>query len=118
MAGKKRFKHGEVVQDDGQILCYGIEDIRTHKIYNVVGEGIYDVSEKELIDLLNNQEEELMDLRADNTRFKLVVGDIIKDLEKLAKSKEPIIISLEYVDWIKENVDVDFYKIDRDRRGF
>lgn len=60
-------------------------------------------------DLLNDLNDEVMDLRAENTQFKLVVSDIVEDLEKQAKSKEPIILSEDYVDWIKENVNLSFF---------
>ena len=91
---EKRFKH--ICNDDGsEMIQYNNGDYIT---------DMEDATEK-----LNEQEKEIMDLRADNTRFKLVVKDIIKDLEKLAKSKEPIVISEEYVNWIKDNVDVEFY---------
>ena len=57
-------------------------------------------------DLLNDLNDEVMNLRAENTRFKLVVSDIVEDLEKQAKSKEPIFISKDYVDWIKKELDL------------
>lgn len=59
---KKRFKHTEIVQD-GQTIVYGIEDTEKRYVYNVIGDGIYDVSEKQLIDLLNNQHEEIQRLK-------------------------------------------------------
>ena len=62
----KRFKHSEIVQDDGQTICYGIEDTQTRHIFNVIGGGVYDVSEKELIKLLNALHEENEELREIN----------------------------------------------------
>ena len=59
-------------------------------------------------DLLNDLTDEVMDLRAETTKLKLVFGDVIEDLEKQAETEEPIIISKEYTVWIKENVDVSF----------
>lgn len=50
----KRFHHGEI-KNDGELVCYGIEDTKTNFIYNVIGEGMYDVSEKKLIELLNKE---------------------------------------------------------------
>lgn len=59
-----------------------------------------------VIDLLNEQYDEIMDLRAENTKMKLVVEDIVADLEQQADTKEPVIISKAYANWIKENVDL------------
>ena len=71
----KRFKHSEIIQDDGQTICYGIEDTQTRHIFNVIGEGIYDVSEKELIKLLNELHEE-------NQRLNQTLENIQKELNK------------------------------------
>ena len=67
---EKRFKHSEIVQDDGQTIAYGIEDTKTRHIYNVIGEGIYEVSEKALIDLLNEQNETITILEKEKEEWK------------------------------------------------
>ena len=74
----KRFKHSEIIQDDGQTICYGIEDTQTRHIFNVIGDGIYDVTEKELIKLLNELYE---DLNHELTVSK-ALRDVVKELEK------------------------------------
>ncbi len=51
-------------------------------------------------------EDEIMSLRYENTKLKLVLKDIIEDLEREAERGEPIIIRQEYVEWIKDNVDL------------
>jgi len=56
--------------------------------------------------LLNTLHEENMNNRAKITRFKLIVSDIVDDLEKQAKSEEPIVISMDYVQWIKSELDL------------
>ena len=74
----------------------------------------------EFVDRLNEQHNEIMDLRFENTSMKLILLDIIEDLEKQAESKEPIIISMKYVEWIKENVNIDsneFGKKDGSEKG-
>ena len=71
----KRFKHSEIIQDDGQTICYGIEDTQTRHIFNVIGDGIYDVTEKELIKLLNELHEE-------NQRLNQTLENIQKELNK------------------------------------
>lgn len=65
----KRFKHSEIIQDDGQTICYGIEDTQTRHIFNVIGGGVYDVSEEELIKLLNELHEENQALKKQNKRL-------------------------------------------------
>jgi hypothetical protein len=105
----KRFKHSEIVQDDGQTICYGIEDTQTRHIFNVIGGGVYDVSEKELIKLLNELHEEVMDLRRENTKFKLIVSEIIEDMQKYVDDNQLVYINQSYVDWIKKEVDTTLY---------
>lgn len=72
---------------------------------NVTGET-YEFTIDTVLDLLNELHEENMNNRAEITRFKLIVSDIVDDLEKQAKSEEPILISMEYVDWIKSELDL------------
>ena len=54
---------------------------------------------EEVLDLLNKSHEEVMNLRYDLTKFKLVMLEIIEDLEN-GKGND------KHVEWIKENVDV------------
>lgn len=54
---------------------------------------------EEVLDLLNKSHEEVMNLRYDLTKFKLVMLEIIEDLENGK-------VNDKYVEWIKENVDV------------
>lgn len=78
----------------------GIFDSRT---------GYKHIGYESVRDLLNNLNDEVMDLRAENTKFKLIMSDVVEDLEKQAKSKEPIILSEKYVEWIKENVNLSLF---------
>lgn len=77
----------------------GVKDIKTGRVLN----GWVDVALK-----LNELYSELMDCRTEKTKNKLVLIDIIEDLEKEAKTEEPIVISKDYVKWVKENVDLKF----------
>lgn len=79
----KRFKHSEIIQDDGQTICYGIEDTQTRHIFNVIGEGIYDVSEKELIKLLNELYEENRQLKYKNE----ILSDELEQAKALINKK-------------------------------
>jgi hypothetical protein len=71
----------------------GIADNRTGYKY---------IGFENVLNLLNQSTDELMDLRAENTKLKFVLKDVIEDLEKQAETKEPIIISKKYVKWIKK----------------
>ena len=71
--------------------------------------GYKHIGYKNVRDLLNDLNDEVMDLRAENTKFKFVLSDVVEDLEKQAKSKEPIILSEVYINWIKENVNLNFF---------
>lgn len=64
------------------------------------------LSIKDVIMLLNKLHEENMNNGAEITRFKIIVSDIVNDLEKQAKNEEPIVISMAYVDWIKSELDL------------
>ena len=59
MTENKRFKHSEFQQDDGQYQYYGIEDTEKNYVYNVIGDGVYDVSEESLINILNELNNEV-----------------------------------------------------------
>jgi len=75
---------------------------------NVTGE-IYEFTIDTVLDLLNELHEEVMDLRGENTKFKLVVGEIIEDMQKYVDDDQLVYINQSYVDWIKQNVDVTLY---------
>lgn len=55
----------------------------------------------EAFDLINESHTEIMNLLADLTKFKLVMIEIIEDLEKGEGNEK-------YVEWIKENVNITF----------
>lgn len=56
---------------------------------------------EEVLKLLNESHTEIMNLLADLTKFKLVMLEIIEDLEKGEGNEK-------YVEWIKENVNITF----------
>ena len=60
----------------------------------------------ELEDYTARIEEELMNIRAENTKNKLILKDVVEDLEKQSNSNEPIIIRKDYVAWIKKNANL------------
>lgn len=60
-------------------------------------------------DLLNELHEEVMDLRRENTKFKLTVSEIIEDMQKYVDDNQLIYINQSYVDWIKKEVDTTLY---------
>ena len=75
---------------------------------NITGKK-YPTEENSLMELLNELYEEVMDLRRENTKFKLVVGEIIEDMQKYVDDDQLVYINQSYVDWIKENVDTTLY---------
>lgn len=81
----KRFKHSEIIQDDGQTICYGIEDTQTRHIFNVIGEGIYDVSENELIKLLNELHEENMMLKGEVAHYQLILMSLEEEAKRISQ---------------------------------
>ena len=64
---------------------------------------------EEIEELLNDLYEEVMGLRGEITKFKLVVGEIIEDMQKYVDDDQLVYINQSYVDWIKENVDTTLY---------
>ena len=84
------------------------EHSRFRFIHDVLGKEVYDVSKvKPPVFLVNNLATENINLRAENTRLKLVLLDIISDLEKEANKREPIIIRKDYVEWIKKETKIE-----------
>lgn len=69
------------------------EHSRFRFIHDVLRKEVYDVSKvKPPVFLVNNLATENINLRAENTRLKLILLDIVQDLEKEANKREPIII--------------------------
>ena len=64
---------------------------------------------KRIIDLLNDLHEEVMDLRRENTKFKLTVREIIEDMQEYIDDNQLVYINQAYVDWIKKEVDTTLY---------
>lgn len=91
---EKRFKYYR--NNDGTSMIYDREQ----------QEYYFCVDFDNICNILNNLHEENMNNRAEITRFKLIVSDIVDDLEKQAKNGEAIVISMDYVDWIKSELDL------------
>jgi len=64
---------------------------------------------EDIEELLNDLHEEVMDLRRENTKFKLTVSEIIEDMQKYVDDNQLIYINQSYVDWIKKEVDTTLY---------
>lgn len=72
-------------------------------IIDVTTNELYDTTKaKSLKYLVDNLANENMELRHENVMNKLLLLDIIKDLEKEADNGKPIIIRKDYVNWIKK----------------
>ena len=67
------------------------------------------ISTDEIVDTMNELHEEVMDLRRENTKFKLVVREIIEDMQKYVDDNQLVYINQSYVDWIKKEVDTTLY---------
>ena len=64
---------------------------------------------EEVVDNLNELYEEVMDLRRENTKFKLTVSEIIEDMQKYVDDNQLVYINQSYLDWIKKEVDTTLY---------
>ena len=64
---------------------------------------------EDIEEILNELHEEVMDLRRENTKFKLIVSEIIEDMQKYVDDNQLIYINQSYVDWIKKEVDTTLY---------
>lgn len=64
---------------------------------------------EDIEELLNELHEEVMDLRSENTKFKLIVSEIIEDMQKYVDDNQLVYINQSYVDWIKKEVDTTLY---------
>lgn len=62
-----------------------------------------------MVTLLNELHEEVMDLRRENTKFKLTISEIIEDMQKYIDDNQLVYINQSYVDWIKKEVDTTLY---------
>ena len=62
-----------------------------------------------IVKLLNELHEEVMDLRRENTKFKLTIREIIEDMQKYVDDNQLVYINQSYVDWIKKEVDTTLY---------
>ena len=82
----------------------GIENNTKFKyIIDVTNNELYDTTKaKSLKYLVDNLASENTELRHENVMNKLLLLDIIKDLEKEANNGKPIIIRKDYVNWIKK----------------
>ena len=64
--------------------------------------GIRTLIEAEwLCDFMNDLHKEIMDLRGENTRFKLIVSEVVRDLKKANQ--------LSYANWIENELDLELY---------
>ena len=69
------------------------------------GEPMYT---KDMVEMLNALYEEVMTLRMENTKMKLVFKEVVDDLQREVDTNTPVLVGQEYVDWINDNVDLRF----------
>ena len=82
---------------------------RYRYIADMIHGDVYDTTKaKSLKYLVDNLTDENWKLRGENTCLKLLLHKIIEDLEKQAESTMPILISKEYVEWIKSECNLEF----------
>jgi len=85
-----------------------LEHPRFRYLVDIIERQVYDVSTaKSSLFLISNLADENTQIRYENTKLKLVLLDIIKDLEKAANDGEPLIIRKDYVEWIKKETKID-----------
>lgn len=85
-----------------------LEHPRFRYLVDIIERQVYDVSTaKSTLFLISNLANENSQIRYENTKLKLVLLDIIRDLEKAANDGEPLIISKDYVEWIKKETKID-----------
>lgn len=85
-----------------------LEHPRFRYLVDIIERQVYDVSTaKSTLFLISNLANENTQIRYENTKLKLVLLDIIKDLEKEADNGKPIIIRKDYVEWIKKETKID-----------
>ena len=85
-----------------------LEHPRFRYLVDIIERQVYDVSTaKSSLFLISNLADENTQIRYENTKLKLVLLDIVRDLEKEANKKEPIIIRKDYVEWIKKETKIE-----------
>lgn len=98
MMNEKRFELCEI-----NCFEYGME------VFNEIMDNGVPLSQKQVCELLNELHEEVMDLGGENTKFKLIVSEIIEDMQKYVDENQLVYINQSYVDWIKKEVDTTLY---------
>ena len=92
--GEKRFRHTDVFSED-VLICRGIKDTENNYVYNFIDDSVCELSEQELIDLLNDLDEK-------NKALELIAEDKLftrRELEKENKQLQNKII--EQQDFVK-----------------
>ena len=85
-----------------------LEHPRFRYLLDIIERQVYDVSTaKSSLFLISNLANENTQIRCENTKLKLVLLDIVRDLEKEADNGKPIIIRKDYVEWIKKETKID-----------
>lgn len=85
-----------------------LEHPRFRYLLDIIERQVYDVSTaKSSLFLISNLADENTQIRFENTKLKLVLLDIIEDLEKEADNGKPIIIRKDYVEWIKKETKIE-----------
>lgn len=89
------------------------EPIQPHPRYrylvDLLHHEVYDTTKaKSLRYMVDRLTDENWKLRGENTKLKLTLLDVIRDLEKQAESSMPILVSKEYVEWIKKECNTEF----------
>ena len=85
-----------------------LEHPRFRYLLDIIEKQVYDVSTaKSSLFLISNLANENTQIRYENTKLKLVLLDIIEDLEKAANDGKPLIIRKDYVEWIKKETKIE-----------
>lgn len=95
------------------IIMTDSEPIQPHPRYrylvDLLHHEVYDTTKaKSLKYLVDNLTDENWKLRKENTELKLMLNEVVRDLEKQSESTMPILISKEYVEWIKSECNLEF----------
>lgn len=105
---EKRFKHTDVFSED-VLICRGIKDTENNYVYNLIDDSVCELSEKELINLLNNLNEK-------NKALELIAEDKLftrRELEKENKQlQKKIIEQQEFINLLFEEL------LDAQRQGY